>query len=170
MVVLMQRRAEGGRAPLLGHRPPGGHDLSVIILLLKIYANKSCSGKHNPSTRIPRVSFSWLIPPPAAHTDLARAGLSRKTQELYLAVFVARYLDLFTDYISVYNTVMKLVFITTSAAIFWYMRQHPQVRQDTFRHAILAAAAFVLALIFNDRFTIREVILSDLHWIGCCII
>jgi ER lumen protein retaining receptor len=111
-----------------------------------------------------------LIPPPAAHTDLARAGLSRKTQELYLAVFVARYLDLFTDYISVYNTVMKLVFNTTSAAIFWYMRQHPQVRQDTFRHAILAAAAFVLALIFNDRFTIREVILSDLHWIGCCII
>jgi hypothetical protein len=53
------------------------------------------------------------------------------------------------------------------------MRRHPQVRrtydreQDTFRHAILAAAAFLLALIFNDRFTIREVkILSDLHRIG----
>ncbi|XP_047044732.1 ER lumen protein-retaining receptor A-like [Lolium rigidum] len=109
------------------------HLFSVIVLLLKIYANKSCS------------------------------GVSRKTQELYLAVFVARYLDLFTDYISLYNTVMKLVFITTSAAIVWYMRRHPQVRrtydreQDTFRHAFLAAAAFVLALIFNDRFTIREI-------------
>jgi ER lumen protein retaining receptor len=89
--------------------------------------------------------------------------VSRKTQELYLAVFVARYLDLFTDYISLYNTVMKIVFISTSAAIVWYMRRHPQVRrtydkeQDTFRHVFLAAAAFVLALIFNDRFTFREV-------------
>jgi ER lumen protein retaining receptor len=106
--------------------------------------------------------------PPLTRICARVAGVSRKTQELYLAVFVARYLDLFTDYISLYNTVMKLVFITTSAAIVWYMRRHPQVRrtydreQDTFRHAILAAAAFLLALIFNDRFTIREVkILSD---------
>ena len=89
--------------------------------------------------------------------------MSRKTQELYLAVFVARYLDLFTDYISLYNSVMKIVFITTSAAIVWYMRRHPQVRrtydrdQDTFRHVFLVAAAFALALIFNERFTLREV-------------
>nr|CAB3460903.1 unnamed protein product [Digitaria exilis] len=112
------------------------HLFSVLVLLLKIYATKSCS------------------------------GVSRKTQELYMLVFVTRYLDLFTDYISLYNTVMKVVFITSSAAIVWYMRRHPQVRrtydkeQDTFRHAVLVAAAFLLALIFNERFTIREVMSS----------
>jgi ER lumen protein retaining receptor len=92
-----------------------------------------------------------------------RAGVSRKTQELYMLVFVARYLDLFTDYISLYNSVMKVVFITSSAAIVWCMRRHPQVRrtydkeQDTFRHVVLIAGAFLFALIFNERFTIREV-------------
>jgi ER lumen protein retaining receptor len=96
------------------------------------------------------------------------AGVSRKTQELYLLVFVARYLDLFTDYVSLYNSVMKVVFITSSAAIVWYMRRHPQVRrtydkeQDTFRHSVLVAAAFVLALIFNERFTFREVMSSPI--------
>ncbi|RLM99948.1 hypothetical protein C2845_PM06G00240 [Panicum miliaceum] len=109
------------------------HLFSVLVLLLKIYATKSCS------------------------------GVSRKTQELYMLVFVARYLDLFTDYISLYNSVMKVVFITSSAAIVWCMRRHPQVRrtydkeQDTFRHVVLVAAAFLLALIFNERFTFREI-------------
>ncbi|CAN6337010.1 unnamed protein product [Urochloa humidicola] len=109
------------------------HLFSVLVLLLKIYATKSCS------------------------------GVSRKTQELYMLVFVARYLDLFTDYISLYNSVMKVVFITSSAAIVWCMRRHPQVRrtydkeQDTFRHVVLIGAAFLLALIFNERFTFREI-------------
>jgi ER lumen protein retaining receptor len=59
--------------------------------------------------------------------------VSRKTRELYLAVFVARYLDLFTNYISLYNTVMKLVFISTSTVIVWYMRPHAQVPHSCLR-------------------------------------
>ncbi|XP_039115696.1 ER lumen protein-retaining receptor A-like [Dioscorea cayenensis subsp. rotundata] len=110
------------------------HLISVLILLLKIYATKSCS------------------------------GISLKTQELYVMVFVARYLDLFTDFISLYNSVMKVVFITSSVAIVWCMRRHPLVRrsydkdQDTFRHYFLVAVSFVLALIFHDKFTIKEVL------------
>ncbi|KAH7651434.1 ER lumen protein retaining receptor protein [Dioscorea alata] len=110
------------------------HLISVLILLLKIYSTKSCS------------------------------GISLKTQELYVMVFVARYLDLFTDFISLYNSVMKVVFITSSIAIVWCMRRHPLVRrsydkdQDTFRHYFLVAASFVLALIFHDKFTFKEVL------------
>ncbi|KAJ0986368.1 hypothetical protein J5N97_004724 [Dioscorea zingiberensis] len=110
------------------------HLISVLILLLKIYATKSCS------------------------------GISLKTQALYVMVFVARYLDLFTDFISLYNSVMKVVFITSSVAIVWYMRVHPLVRrsydkdQDTFRHYFLVAASFALALIFHDKFTFKEVL------------
>ncbi|WOL17081.1 ER lumen protein-retaining receptor A [Canna indica] len=109
------------------------HLFSVLVLLLKIYATKSCS------------------------------GISLKTQELYALVFLTRYLDLFTYVVSMYNTLMKIVFITSSFAIVWCMRRHPLVRrtydrdQDTFRHYILIGGSFVLALLFHDKFTIREV-------------
>lgn len=109
------------------------HLFSVIVLLLKIYATKSCS------------------------------GVSLKTQELYALVFITRYLDLFTDFISVYNTIMKIVFISSSLALVWCMRQHPLVRRtydkdlDTFRHYILVAVSLVLALVFHDRFTVKEI-------------
>ncbi|KAF2305338.1 hypothetical protein GH714_004065 [Hevea brasiliensis] len=39
---------------------------------------------------------------------LPELGISLKTQELYALVFLARYLDLFTEFISVYNSIMKI--------------------------------------------------------------
>merc|ERR1719301_40802 len=63
------------------------HLMSIIVLLLKIHATKSC------------------------------AGVSLKTQELYLVVFLTRYLDLFTSFYSLYNSVMKLVFILSSVGV-----------------------------------------------------
>jgi ER lumen protein retaining receptor len=90
-------------------------------------------------------------------------GISLKTQELYALVFLTRYLDLFTDFISVYNTVMKLVFIASSLAIVWCMRNHPLVRRsydkqlDTFRHYFLLLASFLLALLLHEKFAFQEV-------------
>jgi ER lumen protein retaining receptor len=55
--------------------------------------------------------------------------LRRYTQELYLLVFVTRYLDLFYSFISLYNTSMKLIFIGSSGCIIWYMRKHKVVSQ-----------------------------------------
>jgi len=49
-------------------------------------------------------------------------GLSCKTQELYLLVFCVRYMDLFMYYISLYNTFMKLFFISSTAFIIYLMR------------------------------------------------
>ncbi|KAK6936555.1 ER lumen protein retaining receptor [Dillenia turbinata] len=110
------------------------HLLSIIVLLLKIRTMKSC------------------------------AGISLKTQELYVIVFVTRYLDLFTKYYSFYNTVMKLVFFGTSIGIVWYMRYHKVVKQtynkdqDTFRHYILVLVCFVLALLIHPSFDVMEVL------------
>ncbi|XP_010243088.1 PREDICTED: ER lumen protein-retaining receptor-like [Nelumbo nucifera] len=110
------------------------HLLSIIILLLKIRATKSCT------------------------------GISLKTQELYVIVFLTRYLDLFTKYISFYNTTMKLVFLGTSISIVWYMRYHKVVKQtynkdqDTFRHYFLAIPCFLLALLIHHEFTVIEVL------------
>lgn len=78
-------------------------------------------------------------------------------------VFLTRYLDLFSDIISVYNSIMKVVFIVSSFAIVWCMRQHPIVRRsydkelDTFRHYFLIGVCFVLALLLHDKFTVIEI-------------
>lgn len=39
---------------------------------------------------------------------LCPTGISGKSQVLFAVVFTARYLDLFTNYISLYNTCMKV--------------------------------------------------------------
>lgn len=109
------------------------HLMSILVLLLKIYATKSCS------------------------------GVSLKTQELYALVFLTRYLDIFTDFISVYNTVMKIVFVASSLAIVWCMRVHRIVKRsydkdlDTFRHYLLVAGCLALALLVNEKFTYQEI-------------
>ncbi|KAK8488438.1 hypothetical protein V6N11_034363 [Hibiscus sabdariffa] len=109
------------------------HLFSVLVLLLKIHTIKSC------------------------------AGVSLKTQELYALVFTTRYLDLFTTYISLYNTIMKLIFLGSSYSIVWYMRHHKMVRrsydkdQDTFRHYFLMLPCLFLALLINEKFTFLEV-------------
>ncbi|KAF4080882.1 hypothetical protein AMELA_G00176780 [Ameiurus melas] len=55
------------------------HLLAIIILFMKIWRSKSC------------------------------AGISGKSQVLFALVFTTRYLDLFTVFISAYNTVMKIL-------------------------------------------------------------
>ena len=110
------------------------HLLSILVLLLKIHATKSC------------------------------AGISLKTQELYLAVFVTRYLDLFWNFHSLYNSVFKVVYIATSSMIIWYMKRHRGVKQtydkdhDTFRYLFLSVPCAVLALIVNGRFSLFEIL------------
>lgn len=90
-------------------------------------------------------------------------GISLKTQELYAIVFATRYLDIFTDFISLYNTLMKLIFLGSSFSIVWYIRHHKIVRrsydkdQDTFRHLFLILPCFLLALVINEKFTFKEV-------------
>lgn len=90
-----------------------------------------------------------------------------------MLVFLSRYLDLFTNFVSVYNTVMKLVFIGSSLAIVWCMRMHKVVKRsynkelDTFRHDFLLGGCFVLALLINEEFTFQEVTLL-MYSLLCC--
>ena len=48
------------------------------------------------------------------HSSKSVAGISLKTQELYVIVFVARYLDLFWNFLSVYNWVRRVAWLRTS--------------------------------------------------------
>ncbi|ORX50071.1 ER lumen protein retaining receptor [Piromyces finnis] len=108
------------------------HLFSIIIIILKITKTRSA------------------------------AGISFKSQLLYVIVFCTRYLDLFYTYISLYNTLMKIFFISTSIYICYLMKfkfkatWEPSL--DTFKIEYLIIPSFVLALIFNYEFSIMEIL------------
>lgn len=108
------------------------------------------------------------------------AGISLKTQQLYALVFVCRYLDLFTNFISLYalgfrvhcrptqprcryNSLMKMVFLAATFTTVWYMSAERVVKQtydkehDTFRILFLIIPSLFLALLIHHRFTVMEV-------------
>lgn len=67
-------------------------------------------------------------------------GISVRSHELFLLVFVTRYLDLFTSFYSIYNSVMKVVYIGSTASIIYTIRYQEPIKstydksQDTFLH------------------------------------
>lgn len=89
------------------------------------------------------------------HTSRSVAGISLKTQELYVMVFVARYLDLFWNFLSLYNWIMKCIFICSSAGIVYIMRfgvPHKETynkEDDAFPHAYLVVPAAILGMAIN---------------------
>ncbi|KYQ50332.1 ER lumen protein retaining receptor [Trachymyrmex zeteki] len=108
------------------------HLLAIIILLLKIWKTRSC------------------------------AGISGKSQILFAIVYTTRYLDLFTTFISAYNTFMKIVFIAASLATIFLMyvkfKATYDHNHDTFRIEFLILPAFILALLINHELSFIEVL------------
>jgi len=91
-------------------------------------------------------------------------GISLKTQELYLLVFVCRYLDLFFSYISLYNSVMKIIYLVTAFWIVYLMRADIVVRQtydkerDTFRYIFLIVPCMILAFLIHYSSSLTEIL------------
>lgn len=96
-------------------------------------------------------------------------GISVRTHELFLLVFVTRYLDLFTTYYSLYNSCMKILYIFTTGAIIYMIRFQEPIRstydkaQDTFLHWKFAVLpCFIIAiltqLLGHSRFSIMEIL------------
>ena len=118
------------------------HLVSFIILIQKIRTTKNC------------------------------LGLSYKTQELYLVVYLTRYWDLFLYYISLYNTLMKILFIASTLYIIYLMRFKKPYKLtydpigDNFPHAkFLYPGAGVLCLIINTGYTPFELSWSFSIWL-----
>lgn len=110
------------------------HLLAIIILLVKIWKTRSC------------------------------AGISGKSQFLFALVYTTRYLDLLTNFVSLYNSVMKIVFIGTSCATIYLMylkfRATYDSNHDTFRIELLLLPVAALGLLVNHEFTVLEVLWS----------
>jgi len=86
------------------------HLSSILLLLWKIHKNKSC------------------------------IGVSCRMQELYLIVFCCRYLDLLYEFVSLYNSVMKIFYILSTGYLIYLMQFKNPIRQtydrnlDNFRY------------------------------------
>merc|ERR1712159_319674 len=96
------------------------------------------------------------------------AGLSLKTQILYAIVFSCRYLDLFTNFYSLYNSVLKVLFLGYTYFIIYLVTKDPQIsatydvsstdKKDTFKIEYLCVPAAVLALITAVDWSILELL------------
>lgn len=95
-------------------------------------------------------------------------GVSIKTQELYLVVFVARYLDLFTTYYSLYNSLMKIMYIAATGYIIYMVKETEPFKtnydktQDSFLHWQFAVAPCVVAALITTIMSGFE--FMDLFW------
>lgn len=95
-------------------------------------------------------------------TQRSVAGISLKTQVLYCIVFVTRYLDVFWNFVYLYNTVMKIIYLGTSFYIVhmgYNLYKHTYDKDhDSFRIVFLIAPCALLALIFNAEFALSEIL------------
>ncbi|KAL8587772.1 ER lumen protein-retaining receptor 2 [Nucella lapillus] len=108
------------------------HLLAIILLLLKMWKSRSC------------------------------AGISGKSQILFALVFLTRYLDLFTAFISPYNTIMKVFFISSSLFTVFLMfikfKSTYDSNHDTFRMEFLVVPVGGLAFLVNHEFSPLEIL------------
>ena len=104
--------------------------------------------------------------------DKSAKGISCKTQEIYLIVFLTRYLDLLIYTISLYNTIMKILFITVTIIIIYFIRFNKRIsptynreKEDNFPHVNLIPFALIMSLIINSKFDYWEIIWSFSLWL-----
>ena len=76
-------------------------------------------------------------------------------------VFITRYLDLFTSFISVYNTSMKIFFLISTFAtlflVFYKFKATYDSNNDTFRAELLVIPVAGLSVLVNHEFSVMEV-------------
>ncbi|VCX38691.1 unnamed protein product, partial [Gulo gulo] len=89
-------------------------------------------------------------------------GISGKSQLLFALVFTTRYLDLFTSFISLYNTSMKLIYIACSYAtvylIYMKFKATYDGNHDTFRVEFLVVPVGGLSFLVNHDFSPLEIL------------
>ncbi|OHS95281.1 ER lumen protein retaining receptor [Tritrichomonas foetus] len=117
------------------------HLISVMILLHKMIKKRTC------------------------------AGLSLKTQFLFLIVFIARYVNGSFFSPPVYNIVFRIFYIVSAAAICYLMwkplKQTYDHRHDTFRAVIVIVLAIPFALFTMPQKTVPHFFFAYSLWVEC---
>ncbi|EAN32178.1 ER lumen protein-retaining receptor [Theileria parva strain Muguga] len=118
------------------------HVVSLLLLIWKLKTSKNC------------------------------LGISARMQELYLIVFICRYVDLFLYFISVYNTVMKVLFITITSFSIYLIRFKPPISQtynrkiDKFSYEkYLLGPVLLLTLLTTKTYKVFDVLWTYSIWL-----
>jgi len=99
------------------------------------------------------------------------AGISFKSQFLYLTVYLTRYLDLlWTDPTkSLWNTLFKIIFICAQFYIIYLMlndyKPTHDPNQDTFKVEYLVGGAAVMGILFPYKYSIAEILWAFSIWL-----
>lgn len=116
--------------------------------------------------------LSFIIIVYKLHRDRSCLGVSAKAQELYLLVFVTRYLDLFFRFISLYNTIMKILFIAVTVYILYLINFAPDIKKtydrnknDPCKHEYIPLVALVLALLIHRSWAPTQFLVSFSLWL-----
>ncbi|PAV81248.1 hypothetical protein WR25_08463 [Diploscapter pachys] len=108
------------------------HLVAIFILIFKIRSSKSCS------------------------------GISARSQILFALVFSTRYADIFTVFVSPYNTAMKIIFLVatyyTVYLIFYEYRITYEKESDNLRFEFLFVPCVLLSLYFTNELSVLEVL------------
>lgn len=108
------------------------HLLAILLLVWKIWKSRSC------------------------------AGISGKSQCLFALVFLTRYLDLFTSFVSLYNTSMKCIFIAstlfTCYLVLMKFKATYDSNHDSFRAEFLVVPVAGLSVLVNHELSVLEVL------------
>ncbi|CRG93892.1 ER lumen protein retaining receptor, putative [Plasmodium gallinaceum] len=118
------------------------HLVSMYILIIKLKKSKNC------------------------------IGISCRMQELYLIVFLCRYIDLFFVFVSLYNTIMKITFILTIAYTIYLIRFKLPISQtynrkvDSFKsEKYLIPPCIVLSLLTCKTYNLYNILWTFSIWL-----
>ncbi|KII70980.1 ER lumen protein-retaining receptor [Thelohanellus kitauei] len=108
------------------------HLLAIVLLLWKIWTSRSCN------------------------------GISGKSQILYMIVFALRYLDLFFSFISLYNTLMKITYLSATAAtiylIYFKFKATYNKHSDNLNLFYFIIPSAILGFTFSHNRDITEIL------------
>ncbi|KAJ4287646.1 hypothetical protein N0V90_012349 [Kalmusia sp. IMI 367209] len=105
-------------------------------------------------------------------TSSSASGISFKSQFLYLIVYVTRYVDLlwtFYEPKSLYNTIFKIIFISSASYTVYLMlndyKPTHDPNLDTFKVQYLIGASAILAILFPYKYNFTEILWAFSIWL-----
>lgn len=99
-------------------------------------------------------------------------GISYRTQEIFMVTFVLRYLDLFIYFVSLYNTLMKIFFLSATAYTIYLIRKKRPFcgtydsSADDFNHYyFIYPPVLLVTIVVHSKFYIIDFLWSYSLWL-----
>ena len=99
-------------------------------------------------------------------------GLSYRTQEMFLVTFWFRYLDLFIYYVSLYNTLMKILYVSATVYTIYLMRKkrpycgtYDKAADDFNHYVFIYPGVLVMTIFVHSKLNVVNFLWSFSLWL-----